>query len=349
MKKIKVSKLYGVLLGVLLLCACGGEEEEETTAREHVREERTVEKEENVKEEKEEAEPEEPEEVEKAEDGRDELLEKVLKKSGAAEEKLQCFEYDDFDNDGVYEAFALIGEKMDDYGDGPVVEGALWFVTADKCEQLAETGGMGYRDTARTMEIGGTNYVMFDEIYVTEAVTRVWYVSGGAKEAVFSGCGNVAEPTEKDRFCIMNSSYDAFLDPDMGMPSGHTWKYYYFFYNSEEGEVNEYAGTTIDAATVEFLCGRDLLAEIMSDSDTIDSIFCRGNGHIVINYEYNEGGTVNFEHYIYDFTEGHYVDDYGQKLSEAEAQLGTCASSICPFIASYPEVPGPGDMVWYGE
>ena len=347
MKRKHVSKICGLFLGMLILCACSGEEEEETAVREHVREERTVEKEEeNVKEE-----PEEPVEEpgDKAEDERDELLEKVLKKSGASEDEVQVFEYDDFDRDGAYEAFVLIGEQMEDYGDGPVVEGKLWFVSADKCEMLRETAGMGYRNAARTMEIGGTTYVMFDEIYVTEAVTKVWYVSDGAKVAPFSNCGNVVEPTEKDRFCIMDSSYDAFVDQDMGVPTGHTWKYYYFFYNSEKDEVNEYAGTTIDADTVTYLCGRDLLAEIMSDSDIIESIFCRGNGYIVINYRYDDAGTTTYEHYIYDFLNDHYVDDYGQELDEAEAQLGFCAQSLCPDIASYPEGPGPDDMVWYGE
>ena len=113
--------------------------------------------------------------------------------------------------------------------------------------------------------------------------------------------------------------------------------------------MNEYAGTTIDAETVEFLCGRDLLAEIMSAEDKIDGIFCRGNGQIVINYEYAEAGTTNFEHYIYDFSDECYLDDYGQKLDEPCPQAGICAHSVCPAIASYPEVPGPDDMVWYGE
>ena len=356
MKRKKVSAICAVLLGTLLFCACGGEEEERNSSV-HVREESRKEqagadiKEEAAEEKKEEdkEKEKEAEKEEKAKGGEDELRAVLLKNSGASETELQVFEYGDFDRDGNCEAFALIGDQMEDYGDGPLVEGALWFVSDGSCDRLRETGGMGFRNEARIMEIGGTDYVMFDEVYVTEAVTNVWYVDGGAVEASFSCCGNVVLPEEKDRFCIMKSSYDATLDPDIGTPVGHTWKYYYFFYNNEEGRVNEYAGTTIDAATVEYLCGRDLLAELMSDHDRIDNIFCRGNGHIVINYEYEEGGLTNYEHYIYDYLNGYYLDDYGQKLPGPEAQAGICASSICPGIASYPGVPGQGDTVWYGE
>ena len=40
---------------------------------------------------------------------------------------------------------------------------------------------------------------------------------------------------------------------------------------------SEYAGTTIDADTVEFWCGRDLVTEMVPKGDTVDSIFMRGN------------------------------------------------------------------------
>ena len=350
MKKRILLRLGCVLLGTSLLCSCG-EEEEEKPSTERVREERVSEPEEEVTGEPEEPEePKETEEPESRQDTQEALTAVLLKESGITEDQIQTVEYDDFDGDGSREAFVLVGEVTDDYADRSVVEGSLWYVGENTCYSLCETAGMGFFQDGRVMEIGDTKYVMFDEVYVTQAVTTVWHVSGGnAQQADFSRCGVVVVTDEPDRFCIMDSSYDAELDPDIGTPIGHTWKYYYFFYNSEEGKVNEYAGTSIDAGTVEYLCGRDLVSELLASWDVVDGIFCRGNGMIVINYEYKQGETTHFSHYIYDFTDECFMDDYGNVLDEAEPQAGQCVPSICPAIASYPEVPGPGDIVWYGE
>ena len=355
MKKKMFLRMVSALMGMFLLCACGKEKEEEIPKAEHVREEKTV----AETKPSEDTDPDATEpEIAQPDPGNDpdekavvhELRDKILDMSGASEDDIKEFAVDDYDGDGSYEAFALVGKYTEDYGDVSLIEGDIWFADSDECEKICENSGMGYADDVRLMRIGDTSYVMFDAIFMTATITYVWYVDNKTvAEAEFSCCGQVIQGTENDRFCIMDSSYDATLDPDIGSMIGHTWKYYYFFYNDEEGRVNEYAGTAIDAATAEYMCGRDILAEIMSDDDKIDSIFCRGNGLIVINYEYDDAGMTNFEHYIYDSSYDCWRDDYGSELEEPVSQPGTCRSCLCPAIASYPEVPGPGDTVWYGE
>ena len=133
----------------------------------------------------------------------------------------------------------------------------------------------------------------------------------------------------------------------MGFMIGHTWKKYYYFYDSEDGQIYEYGGTGIDAATVEFWTGRDLVSELVPDGDTIDSVFMRGNGILVINYEHmDEDGSINYFHYNYDTRRGYFINDLGMETEE-EPMEGSCAYALIPELASYPEVPGPDGNVWY--
>ncbi len=279
-----------------------------------------------------------------------EYLKKLLDTSGSSKQDIVSFICDDFDDDGKEEAFAIIGRNIDVDFDS-VTDGTAWFVSEDKCEEIIVSGGMGLNKDIRTMTIGNTSYILFDDMFVSECYTHVYYVSDGqAHEAEFSCAGSVGtDGSDPDKFTIIDSSYDMSMDNEYGGMIGHTWKMYYFFYNSEDGQVYEYAGTTIDADTVEFWCGRDLVTEMVPKGDTVDSIFMRGNGHIVINYNHvDEYGSVNFYHYIYDQGEGYFIDDWGMKTGD-EPLNGIYHSSLIPGMASYPEVPGPGDTVWCGE
>lgn len=280
-----------------------------------------------------------------ADDSKDiDLKELLLKKAGASEDELCNYIEDDFDGDGKKEAFALIGTEFDEF-DQMIVEGAVWFVSANECKNLRQSTGMGISESPRHMTVGGTDYLLFDDLYVTESVTYVWSVSDGTViEAPFSGVGNVyTDPSdEKDCFRILKSAYDGEYDHTIDAPIGHTWKNYYFFYNDETGRVEEFAGTAISQDNVPFLCDIDIVEEKLPKGDKVDSLFCRGNGLIVLNYEHEEDDTTYYYHYIYDFTKGYYIDDYGDEVTGDEPLMGTCAVTICPDIANYPEVPGPG-------
>ena len=280
----------------------------------------------------------------------DELMELLLAESGSSEEDVVCFERVDLDSDGNDEAFAIIGNSID-YDFDAVNEGSAWFVSENECKKLFTSSGMGLRNEIRFMTIGDTEYVLFDDLYVSESYSLVYYMSGGEiHETVFSHIGSVwPDENDPNRFTVTDSSYDMTFDNTIGAMIGHTWKKYYFFYDSEDGLIHEYAGTSIDAATVKYWCGRDLVSELIPKGDTVDTIFMRGNGMIVINYEHtDEDGSINYYHYIYSTTKESFVDDMGTQ-TDTEPLCGICYSCLIPGMASYPEVPGPNDAVWYGE
>ena len=275
----------------------------------------------------------------------------LIGETGASYDEVAAFIRDDFDEDGIEEAFALIGEVYDNFDDINRICGDLWFVTPDGCTALERSSGLGISDEARFMTLGDTRFILFTDYYISESYTYVYSVyDGKAIEAGFSALGYVAPDLEdSDKFTITDSSYDMQYDAELGFMLGHTWKKYYFFYDSEVGEIYEYAGTTIDEATVSYWCDDITVNEIVPEECTIDSIFMRGNGLIVINFESTEeDGSIRYFHYIYSTEKESFIDDAGSEWDDTPLD-GTYQYCMCPQMASSPEVPGPNGIVWYGE
>ena len=280
----------------------------------------------------------------------DEFKEKIIAQSGCKKDDIKSFMLDDFDDDGSYEAFAIVGDGIDE-DFNCIYNSESWFVSDSKCTKLDIAYGMGLGREIRTMTIGDIKYVIIDDYFVSESYSFVFCVSGDSiSETEFSHIGTVwADDNNSDTFSIIDNSYDMMIDNSIGdLPIGHTWKKYYFFYSQEDNKIYEYAGTSIDAKTVEYWVGRDLIKELVPAGDTINNVFMRGNGLIVINYEHEEDdGSICYYHYIYSTLLGSFVDDYGKNTNE-EPLPGICLICLCPNMASYPEVPGPNDQVWYG-
>ena len=275
----------------------------------------------------------------------------LIDETGASEDEVAAYVRDDFDGDGIEEAFALIGTLSEDYDDIRRICGDLWFVSPAGCVALRGSFGLGIGDEARFMTLGDTEYILFTDYFVSESYTYVYSVKDGkVEEASFSGVGYVLpDPEDSDKFTITDSSYDMMWDAEINFPIGHTWKKYYFFYDSESGRVYEYAGTTIDEATVSYWCDDIIVNEIVPEDCTIDNIFMRGNGLIVINFEKTEDdGSISYYHLSYSTEKESFVDDMG-KETDSSPLNGTYLHCLCPQMVSYPEVPGPNGIVWYGE
>ena len=340
-----------IILNVLFLASCGKDKEQVETQTET---EETAEVSQNNDEEelvtvavKEDKKSESakitPETEQVKEDEAGDLKKDFMEKTGKKEADIAFFGQDDYDGDGKEEAFILVGEVIEEYEENKIVNGNLWFISEKECKKLSDTLSMGFNAPYRTMKMGKINYVLIDEVYVTSRLTQAWYVSEGkACEASFSLVGEVIAGMEgdPDRFRIVDSSYDATYDPSSDMWLGHTWKSYYFFYDSEDDKIHEYGGTEIDDETAAYWCGKDIVDELLPKGDKIDSLFCRGNSLIVLNYEHEEDGLINYYHYIYDFNKGCLVDDTRSETNN-EPLGGTYHDSLCPELASYPEVPGP--------
>ncbi len=276
------------------------------------------------------------------------LESRLLETAGVTKDKIQFFHEDDFDGDGQQEAFALIGEKSDIDWTVPIVEGDVWFVSPKQCKKLHKNEGMGFGGEDRTMKLGNLTYIMFDEQYATGVRTDVWYVSNGrASDPWFTERGYIIpEENDNEHFCIEDSSYDCMYDPDVKGMLGHTWKYYYFYYDPLYGLVQEYGGTEIDKATVTEVCGKDIISELIPSGDQIDTIYYRDNGQIIINFAHKEDGYIYYYHYIYNLPRECLVDDTGMETGK-EPLEGVVLKALCPEMANYPEKPKGSD--WYGH
>ena len=274
------------------------------------------------------------------------LRAKLVENSGCKETDIQVFEQDDFDNDGIEEAFALVGEEteIDEAWDMPMTTGNIWFVSNEECTRLTDTEGMGFSTSDEIMSLGDSKYIIFNEMYTTSLVSYVWYVSDGqAKEPAFSRLGEVKTGLDGDgRFRITDSSYDCSYNSEDDFMTGHTWKDYYFFYDPEDDMVHEYGGADISQETAKKFCGKDLVADLLPAGNRLTGLFCRGNCLLVMNYEHQaDEENIEYYHYIYDFynDEGYLVDDQREQVEDDMPCSGTCLEALCPEIASYPEIP----------
>ncbi|MCR5108707.1 MAG: hypothetical protein K6B28_11155 [Lachnospiraceae bacterium] len=266
------------------------------------------------------------------------LREKLITEGNLKDDDIRLFHQDDFDDDGADEAFALAAMNNVDEDDEQIVEGDVWFVSQNGCRKLLTSEAMGFIETDRIITLGNTKYELIDDAYATGTLTYAWYVAGGeAKEASFSKIGTViTDNVGKDQFRIQDSSYDALYDPEVGDKLGHTWKQYYFFYDEKNDSVCEYGGTDIEQSEAEKLCGIDIVEQFLPAGGKLDSLFYRGNGLVVMNYEQEEDGYIYYYHMIYDYKNGTFIDDNGEETDVVPLE-GTYAKALCPDMAVYPE------------
>ncbi len=271
---------------------------------------------------------------------RDELTqtfkETIAQESGRPESDIRFFDIDDFDGNGDYEAFALVGDEPDyEMSESGLVNGDVWFVNRSGAKAITDSVGMGYECSDLLLDFDSVRYVVFQDAYATGELSHVFEVKGNdVSEAVFSRLGTVQEQ-EGDSFRILDSSYDSEYDPDIGDMLGHTWKSYYFYYDEKTGSVKEYGGSEISNDEARDLTGRDFADECLKDGDKLESIYYRKNGLVNINYSRPEtGGSISYYHRTWDTEKECYIDDYAAESDEE--QLGTYRAELCPEIAEYP-------------
>lgn len=269
------------------------------------------------------------------------LKESLLNEKGVTEDQLYFFHQDDFDSDGREEAFAIFADDVDDeFGDVTLVEGQVYFASENKCVKLLDSEGMGFVESARILKLGDTDYIIFDDVYATGRLSYAFEVSGGEPiEAPFSKLGYIEfNPDDIGHFAIVDSTYDAMYDPDIGATIGHTWKNYYFYYDESDGKVHEYGCTEIDADTAKELCRRDIISELIPKGDKVESIYFRDVCQVIFNFSHEEDGYINYYHYIYNLARECLVDDASMETSD-EPLEGTVLKAMCPDLATYPDDP----------
>lgn len=177
------------------------------------------------------------------------------------------FSFDDFDEDGTYEAFAFVGKAGTEYMDG-----VLWYVNENYAAELKESGKW---HTPEIVNANGTNF-LFAENY-DDGLTYVFGIENSKvyETAVSGSFSHLTYMGGRD-FTAEFTSYDYYEDEEKAKQEDPTTKIYWFYL--ENGEFHEYgADDTLRRAN---------LREYPTGSAVIDEIYQNGLTEGLINMYY---------------------------------------------------------------
>ncbi len=169
------------------------------------------------------------------------------------------FNFDDFDGDGTYEAFAFMGKAGAEYMDG-----VLWYVNENYAAELKESGKW---HTPEIVNANGTNF-LFAENY-DDGLTYVFGIENSkVYETAVSGNFSHLIYTGGRDFTAEFTSYDYYEDGVMAKQKDPTTKIYWFYL--ENGEFHEYgADNTLRRADLrKYPTGSEIIDEIYKNGLT---------------------------------------------------------------------------------
>ncbi len=258
------------------------------------------------------------------------LKQRVLLAAGAPESDILLFDYDDYDGDGKYEAFMIVGECFTypgGWGEETSYTGTLYFAGADgSVLELDDSFGI-YRMIDGKMDFGSRKYLYFYTEYIVLANdTELWTVRDGKpvdESELFRGDQVVyRDEYPREDFEIWADAYDHSCEKDgLGKDdplwTGHTWKPYFYHYNRSSDQLEAYAGEEISKETFAKLSGSELIEEIEAKGYIVGEIIHWENDIITINYHeidlWGEGDSqrevIVYENVIWD----NRVKDYWRK------------------------------------
>lgn len=239
------------------------------------------------------------------------LKQEMLAKAKKPEESILLFDYDDYDGDGRFEAFAIVGRVFNSYGD-VYYSGTLYFAGADGCvTELDESYG-GYRMINGKMAFPpGRKYLYFyTDLVVTANNTELWTVRDGKpvdeSELLYSQQVVYRGENDRNEFEVWVNGYDMTCEKGgfrsgEDMWTGHTYKPYFWYYDSDVDQIRKYGGKSISKEDFAKLSGTNIPEEIEAEGYTVGEIIRWDNDIVTINYHYemlsDEGEPSGFIHY----------------------------------------------------
>ncbi len=247
----------------------------------------------------------------------------------------------DFDADGVQEAFSVVGEVVNEWGEDKyeVYPASVYFVSKNKVETVLKNVALVTCGQSQNMlDVGQKRFFLVSKYATTGGPTYIFGVSGGkwyeAKYISQAGLDIAKIPGSND-FTVTDSDYDANYAPSHGY-TGHTWKPYYFYWNNG---FKEYGAIEITEAELLGCNGaQEILDSIEGSGYKIDNILYRGNGIININYSVSgsfSNATLRLN--------GNAVSLLTTAFEAADSPLeksnygGSYKPAMIPDIATYPE------------
>lgn len=237
-----------------------------------------------------------------ASDTEDALRRILSVETGVSEYSFFC--YDDYDGDGKFEAFALTGAG--DGSDG--YTGELWFVSEYSCEQLRSTSS--YLGVSAGGPYSSKVFMAEEWFGGSGSKSYLWYVRNGQPKYLNISTISDFSYDGGNSFSAYPSAYDMMSDG-----TGHTWKRYYYYFDSATERIREYGGLNITKAELlEFEGAEAILAQALDEGWEIGDIYYRANGVINVNLHkydqysgYNDNLTLHYdESSVVDTAESHY-------------------------------------------
>ena len=145
------------------------------------------------------------------------------------EDQTIWFQFDDFDGDGTFEAFAFCGKAGAEY-----LEGVLWYVNENYAAELNESGKW---QNPEMVTVEGTTF-LFAENY-DDGLTYVFGIENSkVYETAVSGMFSNLEHLDGKDFTAEFTSYDYYEDNELAAEKEPSTKIYWFYL--ENGEFHEY-------------------------------------------------------------------------------------------------------------
>lgn len=257
---------------------------------------------------------------------KDVMKQNVLIAAGAQESDILLFDYDDYDGDGNYEAFVIVGRTYDSYG-YLEYSGTLYFAGADGSTlELDESYGHYNMIDGKMEFYPDRKYLFFyTEYALTSNVTELWTVRDGkpVEESELFGPYQVVYrgENEKNEFEVLVDSYSNFYERDRfteeeGSWWGHVFVPYFWYYDPDSDQIRKYGGTIISKEAFAELSGTNIVEEIEEEGYTVGEIIHWENDIVTINYHYvspwsedDSFETIIYKNVIWDNT----VKDYWRK------------------------------------
>lgn len=256
----------------------------------------------------------------------------------------------DYDRNGTYEAFALVGRVLNE--DDPMYEGEVWFVSDDGKAKIVYDN-FEYWSDGEVFECQYNHYYQIHLASGSSNPSAVWTVSDNeCKEIkIFYESGvekftTVSLNSHSNSVVATVNGFDAVLEDINGTDSGtgHTHKPY-FYYDTPDG-IKEYGGIIITEAQLETLGGSAYIDLVKDEGYTIREIYIRENGIININFYKYDGdyfydcNYINLKmmnHQISALNEDLFVTEIPNELDEIMCDGFYVAASV-PKLATYPNV-----------
>lgn len=260
-----------------------------------------------------------------------ELLQTEIDKDTSGNDILTVV-FEDFDDDGKSEMFALTGEESNATEEEILMGshntvGSLWFVTDKGASVLTE-------ETANVkislFKPGKRAYCLYEKSAELVSQSYVWGVNDGAAQEVISGqVGNITAENGVITGTLYANDGDIYILDGEEIYTYATEKPYYF-YESDNG-IKEYGGLEITLDEFLRLDGAQaIIDEIEALDYEITTLYYRSNGLININYKQTTEDGYSF----FNST----VRQEGLTVVKHQSHLGTYAVASIPEIADYPTV-----------